>query len=124
MSLPALPDSNAVYLTPKQVCALLQLSEKSIYRLCKKDATMPALRIGGVLRFHRERLERWLRDREQGVARQRPSQKPLRSGSASLARPGQIVDFVLPAPAGIDVHDVEPGTMGQTVGQNTVEGCA
>jgi excisionase family DNA binding protein len=60
-----------VYLTPDQVADMLQLSAKSIYRLAKEDASMPVLRIGGSLRFHRERLERWLRDREQGRPRTR-----------------------------------------------------
>ena len=50
---------------------MVQLSGKTIYRLAKEDPTMPALRIGGSLRFPRERLERWLREREQGRARTR-----------------------------------------------------
>jgi excisionase family DNA binding protein len=56
----------ATYLTPGQVGELLQLSTKSIYRLAKADTTMPMLKLGGTVRFPRERLERWLRDREQG----------------------------------------------------------
>ena len=56
----------AEYLTPDEVGEMLQLSAKSVYRLWKADPTMPALKIGGSVRFHRERLERWLRDREQG----------------------------------------------------------
>lgn len=72
------------YLMPAEVAALLRLSVKSIYRLADEDPTMPALRLssgtGGLvtdklgrerraavtLRFHAERLRRWLRDREQG----------------------------------------------------------
>lgn len=56
----------APYLTATQVADLLQLSAKSIYRLARADATMPMLKIGGTVRFPRERLERWLREREQG----------------------------------------------------------
>jgi excisionase family DNA binding protein len=59
------------YLTPNQVGAMLQVSDKSVYRWLKDDPTMPALKIGGTVRFPRERLERWLRDREQGRPRLR-----------------------------------------------------
>ncbi len=58
--------TSAAYLTPAQVGKMLQLSAKSIYRLAKDDPTMPMLKIRGAVRFPRERLERWLRDREQG----------------------------------------------------------
>lgn len=62
------PDA-AAYLTADQVGERLQLSAKSIYRLAKTDSTLPMLKIGGTVRFPRERLERWLRSREQGRAR-------------------------------------------------------
>jgi excisionase family DNA binding protein len=65
------PDSGPAYLTATQVGQLLQVSEKSVYRWVKTDPTLPALRIGGTVRFPRERLERWLREREQGRARPR-----------------------------------------------------
>ncbi len=64
------------YLTAEQVGQMLQVSGKSVYRWLKDDPTMPALKIGGTVRFPRERLERWLRDREQGRAR------PRREGAA------------------------------------------
>jgi len=51
------------YLTVQEVAALLKVSPKTIYRWASQDATMPALRIGGVVRFPPERLERWLRER-------------------------------------------------------------
>src|SRR6266404_4833318 len=54
------------YLTATQVADLLQVHPATVYRLASADATMPALRIGGAVRFPRERLLRWLRDREQG----------------------------------------------------------
>jgi len=70
----------AVYLTPKEVADLLRVSEKSIYRWAKDDPSMPMLRLGGTVRFPRERLERWLRDREQGrplIRRPGPSEARL-----------------------------------------------
>jgi excisionase family DNA binding protein len=57
------------YLTTAQVAEMLQLSAKSVYRLSRADPTMPMLKLGGTVRFPRERLERWLRDREQGRPR-------------------------------------------------------
>lgn len=65
------PDSRPIYLTADQVGAMLQVSDKSVYRWLKADPTMPALKIAGTVRFPRERLERWLREREQGRARPR-----------------------------------------------------
>ncbi len=59
----------AEYLTPEQVAAMLQVSPKSIYRWAKIDPTLPMLKLGGTVRFPRERLLRWLRDREQGRPR-------------------------------------------------------
>ena len=62
------------YLTAAQVAAMLQLSAKSVFRLAAADATMPQLRLGGSVRFPRERLLRWLKAREGGpVAPARPS---------------------------------------------------
>ncbi len=57
------------YLTAVEVSLWLQVSEKTVYRWAAADPSMPALRIGGTVRFPRERLERWLRDREQGRPR-------------------------------------------------------
>ncbi len=61
------------YLTVAQVSNLLEVSEKSLYRWAKDDSTMPVLRVGGTVRFPRERLLRWLRDREQGRQPRRPN---------------------------------------------------
>jgi excisionase family DNA binding protein len=63
------PAAEPVYLIAAQVGQWLQVSEKSIYRWAQDDASMPVLRIGGTVRFPRERLERWLREREQGRPR-------------------------------------------------------
>jgi excisionase family DNA binding protein len=72
--------SAVTYLTPVEVSALLQVSTKSVYRWAAQDPTMPTLRLGGTVRFPRERLVRWLRDREQGSPRMRrqvlPASKP------------------------------------------------
>jgi excisionase family DNA binding protein len=54
------------YLTAADVAEMLRVSEKSVYRWACADSSMPVLKIGGTVRFPRERLERWLRDREQG----------------------------------------------------------
>jgi excisionase family DNA binding protein len=54
------------YLTAEEVATLLQASPKTVYRIAKLDPTMPMLKLGGLVRFPRERLERWLRAREQG----------------------------------------------------------
>lgn len=72
----ALPDSAPAYLTAEDVARLLQVSEKSVFRWASEDATMPALRIGRTLRFPRERLERWLASREQGLGRAHRSRSP------------------------------------------------
>lgn len=81
----------AAYLTPSDLARELQVSDKTIYRWAATDSTMPVLRIGGVVRFPRERTMRWLRDREQGIGRLR-SRKPLNCGpqvpvTASLLEP-------------------------------------
>ena len=67
----SVPSKESCYLTPQEVAGLLRLSAKSIYRLAKENPDMPMLKLGGTVRFPRERLERWLRDREQGRARTR-----------------------------------------------------
>src|SRR5687767_3223570 len=75
----------AAYLTPADVASMLQVSAKSVYRWAEADPSMPVLRIAGTMRFPRERLERWLRDREQGRARaRRPSRKQM-LGAAQVA---------------------------------------
>src|SRR3989442_15222633 len=57
------------YLTPQDVAALLKVSSKSVLRWAKSDPTMPALRIGGSVRFHRDRLDRGLAGRTPGPGR-------------------------------------------------------
>src|SRR5688572_15019242 len=59
------PQAESVYLTANQVGIMLQVSSKTVYRWLKEDPSMPALKLGGSIRFHRERLLRWLQEREQ-----------------------------------------------------------
>ena len=68
----------ARYLTAAQIAELLQVSAKSVYRWATVDPTFPRLKIGGTVRFPRERLLRWLRNREQGLGRPR-IRKAMRS---------------------------------------------
>jgi predicted DNA-binding transcriptional regulator AlpA len=67
------PQGTPAYLTPADVAAMLQINVKSVYRLAKSDVTFPSIKLGAgrnaAVRFPRERLERWLRDREQGRPR-------------------------------------------------------
>jgi len=56
----------AGYLTAAQIAELLQVSEKSAYRWAAGDPTFPMLKIRRTVRFPRERVIRWLREREQG----------------------------------------------------------
>lgn len=69
----ALPGSTPepAYMTPRELAGLLRVSEPTEYRWASEDATMPALRLGKTVRFPRERLMRWLRDREQGRGQSR-----------------------------------------------------
>jgi excisionase family DNA binding protein len=65
-----MPD--APYMTAADVARELRCSTKTVYRIASADPTMPVLRLGGKLvRFPRERLERWLANREQGRGRPR-----------------------------------------------------
>src|SRR5262245_57143980 len=60
------------YWTARDVSALLKISVESVFRLARRDSSFPALRLGsGTIRFPKQRLLRWLRDREQGRSRQR-----------------------------------------------------
>jgi excisionase family DNA binding protein len=59
------------YLTVPEVARLLRVSVASVYRLASADPTFPVLRLPGVMRFPRARLEKWLREHEQGQGRPR-----------------------------------------------------
>ena len=75
------PDGVPLYMTPNEVAALLQLSPKTIYRLAALDPSMPMLKLGGTVRFPRERLLHWLQAREQGPGRGRAAVR--RTGALS-----------------------------------------
>lgn len=69
------PSATPPYLTPDEVAAMLQVSPKTVYRWATRDATMPTLRIGGVVRFPRAKLLRWLASREQGITGRRRNRR-------------------------------------------------
>jgi excisionase family DNA binding protein len=69
-----------LYLRAEDVAEMLQISRASVFRMAKRERTMPALTIGGIVRFPRERLLLWLRQREQGSA---PRPRPLRPVQAA-----------------------------------------
>jgi excisionase family DNA binding protein len=64
------------YLTAAQVAELLQVDDATVYRWASSDATMPATRIGGVVRFHAATLDRWLAARTQRSRRSSPTADP------------------------------------------------
>jgi excisionase family DNA binding protein len=70
-------DATEPYLTAAQLADLLQVDSATVYRWAQQEASMPALRIRGVVRFPRERVLRWLEEHEQGHAR--PRRKPVAS---------------------------------------------
>lgn len=78
-----------VYLLPAEVASMLRLSLKSVYAMAANDPTMPMVKVGGSIRFPRERLLAWLRAREQGHAA-RPMRRPVRS--SPKAAPSQEPD--------------------------------
>jgi excisionase family DNA binding protein len=77
------------YLTVAEVASMLRVSTKTIYRLVGKEPTMPALKLVGAVVFPRERLLRWLQQREQG-----PGRRLLASvkSQASVAANGACAD--------------------------------
>jgi excisionase family DNA binding protein len=71
------------FLTAVDVAAMLQVDVKTVYRWASTDATMPAVRIGGAVRFDRVKLLAWLEARTQGS---RAHQRHIRSvASQNLA---------------------------------------
>jgi len=58
------------YFTPAQVAELLQVSDKTIYRMASMDSSMPATRFGKAVRFRADLLARWLDARTQRSRRQ------------------------------------------------------
>jgi excisionase family DNA binding protein len=48
------------FLTAREVADMLQVDERTVLRWAQHDASMPATRVGRVVRFEREPLLRWL----------------------------------------------------------------
>src|SRR5689334_23097132 len=46
--------------TPQEAACWLNVSVKLIYRLAETDKTFPAVKLGGLIRIRRARLDRWL----------------------------------------------------------------
>ena len=56
------------YLTVKELCKYLGVSDKTIYRyLAMKE--IPAFKVGGMWRFNRKSIELWLKRKEENGAR-------------------------------------------------------
>ncbi len=70
IALKATGETVPVYFTPAEVAELLQVDEKTVSRWSLEDASMPVLRRGRVVRFHRERLMLWLERQEPRGSRQ------------------------------------------------------
>jgi excisionase family DNA binding protein len=80
--LPAQPDAGPrEYLTPAQLADRLQVDRSTISRWAATDATMPVIRIHGVVRFRRDQLEAWLEAHTQGARR---AQRRGRGAQASV----------------------------------------
>jgi predicted DNA-binding transcriptional regulator AlpA len=62
--------------TAEETGRVIKLSGKSVYRLADKDASFPRVKIGGTLRFPREKVLRWIEQRTQGAAELRSPRKP------------------------------------------------
>jgi excisionase family DNA binding protein len=57
------------FLTARQVADMLQVDERTVLRWAQHDASMPATRVGRVVRFEREPLLRWLARKQPRSAR-------------------------------------------------------
>src|SRR5262245_14146036 len=62
-------DTEVIYDKAEDIGKMVKLSGKTIYRMAAQDPSFPSLRIGGSIRFPRERVLRWFREREQGRSR-------------------------------------------------------
>ena len=71
------------FLTARQVADMLQVDERTILRWAQHDASMPATRLGRVVRFEREPLLRWLARKHPRPARSFAAGPP--QGAASAA---------------------------------------
>ena len=63
-------DPLPTFLTARQVADMLHVDERTVLRWAQHDASMPATRLGRVVRFEREPLLRWLARKQPRSARQ------------------------------------------------------
>lgn len=59
-------ESEAIYDRAADIGKLVKLSSKTIYKLAVAEPTFLSIRIGGSVRFPRQRVIEWLRAREVG----------------------------------------------------------
>ena len=72
--------STPQYLTPEAVAEMLRVSPSTVYRWASSDATMPATRVGKMVRFRADLLERWLTARTQRSRRQQIAHQSVNAG--------------------------------------------
>lgn len=69
------------FLTAREVADMLRVDERTVLRWAQQDASMPATRLGRVVRFEREPLLRWLARKQPRAARRlSPAAVPQRHG--------------------------------------------
>jgi len=69
---PTLP----TYVTARDVADMLRVDERTVLRWAQRDASMPAIRLGRVVRFERETLLRWLARKQPRAARRGDHGRP------------------------------------------------
>jgi excisionase family DNA binding protein len=62
-------DTLPTFLTAQQVADMLHVAERTVLRWAQHAASMPATRLGRVVRFEREPLLRWLAHKQPRSAR-------------------------------------------------------
>ena len=60
------PLARQTYLTVPQLADLLQVKRSTIYSWTHKKSGPPFLKVGNVVRFRRDDVDRWLRDHTEG----------------------------------------------------------
>ena len=60
MNSPTPRRQRAALLTPDEICAMLRISKKALYRLVERGG-IPVIRISRRLRFHPDDIDTWLR---------------------------------------------------------------
>lgn len=61
-----IPAGNTLLLTVADLCALLQISRTTLFRMEKAGKVPGRLSLGGQVRYHRETVETWLRSQLKG----------------------------------------------------------